>query len=152
VKAAALSLLTSVALILLTAVSVSAEANPANHGHHYGQLKHQAAPPPPVPAPVPPPAQITPPPATTVQPPPVSMPAPAKTSNAGIVAAVVPPAMKILPASQQPLVVKAVKALPQHDPLWWLLLLLAATLAVLWLFVYVQLARIGVKRRLAQVN
>jgi hypothetical protein len=150
VKAAALSLLTSVALILLTAVSVSAEANPANHGHHYGQLKHQAAPPPPVPAP--PPAQITPPPATTVQPPPVSMPAPAKTSNAGIVAAVVPPAMEILPASQQPLVVKAVKALPQHDPLWWLLLLLAATLAVLWLFVYVQLARIGVKRRLAQVN
>jgi hypothetical protein len=33
-----------------------------------------------------------------------------------------------------------------------MLLLLLAALAVLWLFVYIQLARIGVKRRLAQVN
>jgi hypothetical protein len=41
---------------------------------------------------------------------------------------------------------------PQRDQLWWLLLVLAATLAVLWLFVSVQLARTALRRRAGQVS
>lgn len=43
----------SCASVLVTSLVVYADANPNNHGHHYGQLKHQR---PPVPAPQPPPA------------------------------------------------------------------------------------------------
>lgn len=40
----------------------------------------------------------------------------------------------------------------RHDELWWLLLILAAALAALWLFAVVQLGRASMKRRAAQVS
>jgi len=61
-----------------------------------------------------------------------------------------PPAAEIQPVV--PPEVKVVRAIPQHDPLWWLLLVLVAALAVLWLFVTVQLARAVLKRPAAQVS
>jgi hypothetical protein len=137
VRAAALSLLTSVALILLSAVSVSADANPANHGHHYGQVKHRGAPPPQ--------AQV--PPATTTPPPSAAL-------NHGVeaITSAMSPVAETRPAMPQTQAVKIVRAVPQRDQLWWLLLVLAATLAVLWLFVSVQLARTGLQRRAGQVS
>ena len=172
-RAGALSLLLASALILLSAAGVSADANPANHGHHYGQLKHQhvpAAPPPvqvppppaqvpPPPAQVPPPTTTTPPPTTTTPPSATTAPRPAPggpasslSQIAATITSEVPPATEIRPALPLPQEVKIVSALPQHDPLWWLLLVLVATLAVLWLFVSVQLARTAFKRRAAQVS
>jgi hypothetical protein len=57
-KAAAVVASSCAASMLITGLVVYADANPNNHGHHYGQLKHQHAPgpapqPPPAPAPVP---------------------------------------------------------------------------------------------------
>jgi len=51
-KAAAVVALSCMASISVTTLAVYADANPNNHGHHYGQLKHQH---PPVPAPQQPP-------------------------------------------------------------------------------------------------
>jgi hypothetical protein len=131
--------LTSVALILLSAVSVSAEANPANNGHHYGQVKHRGTPPPP------PPAQV--PPVTTTPP-------PAAALNHGVeaITSAMSPVAETRPAMPQTQAVKIVRAVPQRDQLWWLLLVLASTLAVLWLFVSVQLARTAMRRRAGQVS
>ncbi len=56
-KAAAVMAL-SCASISTTGLVVFGDANPNNHGHHYGQLKHQR---PPAPAPQPPPAPAAPP-------------------------------------------------------------------------------------------
>jgi hypothetical protein len=144
VRAAALSLLTSVALILLSAVSVSADANPANNGHHYGQLKHHGAPPPPAQVP---PTTNTPPPAPTA-----SRPASALNHGVEAITSAVLPVAETRPAMPQTQAVKIVRAVPQRDQLWWLLLVLAATLAVLWLFVSVQLARTALRRRAGQVS
>ena len=57
-KAAAVVASSCAASMLITGLVVYADANPNNHGHHYGQLKHQLSPgpapqPPPAPAPVP---------------------------------------------------------------------------------------------------
>jgi hypothetical protein len=133
-------------LILLSAVSVSADANPANNGHHtghhYGQLKHHGAPQPP--------AQVPP---TTTSPPPAAT-APAAALNHGVeaITSAVSPVAETRPAAPQTQAVKIVRAVPQRDQLWWLLLVLAATLAVLWLFVSVQLARTAPRRRAGQVS
>jgi hypothetical protein len=52
-------------------------------------------------------------------------------------------------AEVNPIMAKPVGAVPKGVPFWWLLLVLAATLAILWLFVSVQLARTAFKRRAA---
>jgi hypothetical protein len=141
-------------LILLSAVSVSADANPANNGHHtghhYGQLKHHGAPPPPAQAP--PPTTNTPPPATTAPRPAASAPAAALNHGVEAITSAMSPVAETRPAMPQTQAVKIVRAVPQRDQLWWLLLVLAATLAVLWLFVSVQLARTALRRRAGQVS
>jgi hypothetical protein len=43
----------SCASIVITSLVGYADANPNNHGHHYGQLKHQNPAPPPAPTPTP---------------------------------------------------------------------------------------------------
>jgi hypothetical protein len=149
VRAAALSLLTSVALILLSAVSVSADANPANHGHHYGQVKHRGTPPP---AQAPPPATTTQPPATNTSAPATTSPAAALSHGVEAITSAMSPVAETRPATPQTQAVKIVRAVPQRDQLWWLLLVLAATLAVLWLFVSVQLARTALQRRAGPVS
>jgi hypothetical protein len=172
VRVGAISLLLAAAMIPLSAVSVSADPNFDNPGHHYGWLKHHVPPPPPPPPPVPapPPPVTTPPPTTTTPPPTTTTPPPATTTppaattqpqaasapasafgqNAGTIASAMPPATEIKPVV--PPEVKIVRAIPQRDPLWWLLLVLVAALAVLWLFVTVQLARAALKRPAAQVS
>jgi hypothetical protein len=50
-RAAAVVALSCMASISVTTLVAYADANPSNHGHHYGQLKHQHPP-----APQPPPA------------------------------------------------------------------------------------------------
>jgi hypothetical protein len=141
--------LTSVALILLSAVSVSADANPANNGHHtgnhYGQVKHHGAPPPPAQAP--PPTTNTPPPATTA-----SRPASALNHGVEAITSAVLPVAETRPAMPQTQAVKIVRAVPQRDQLWWLLLILAVALAALWSFAAVQLGRASMQRRAAQVS
>ena len=164
-RVGAISLLLAAAMIPLSAVNVSADPNFDNPGHHYGWLKHHVPPPPPPPPPVPappppvttpPPPTTTPapatttPPATTTQPPAASAPGSALGQSSRTVATALPPAAEIRPVA--PSEVKIVKAMPQRDPLWWLLLVLVAALAALWLFVAVQLARTAWKRPAVQVS
>jgi hypothetical protein len=149
VRAAALSLLTSVALILLSAVSVSADANPANHGHHYGQVKHRGTPPP---AQAPPPTTTTQPPTTNTPPPATTAPAAALNHGVEAISSAISPVAETRPATPQTQAVKIVRAVPQRDQLWWLLLILAAALAALWSFAAVQLGRASMQRRAAQVS
>src|SRR5438477_12585593 len=47
---AATCLLTSLLFLIVSAIPVYADANPNNHGHHYGQLKHPKNPPVPIPS------------------------------------------------------------------------------------------------------
>lgn len=62
-KSAILAVFFSMSLIPIAKLAVYADANPNNHGHHYGQLKHHPAPvPPPIPAPIPAPIPNPPPP------------------------------------------------------------------------------------------
>jgi hypothetical protein len=167
VRAAALSLLVSFALIPLSAVGVFAEENNhSNNGNHYGQVAPRgahpadqlqesgqhgngpiAAPPAaPAPAAQPPAAQ----PIAAVLHAPMSTSASAVNTGAGANTAE-GPALVLNPVVPQSGDVSIVRAVPQSDTeRWWLLLILAATLAVLWSFATVQLTRAGLKRRTRQ--
>ena len=155
-RKAAVALLASLALIPLSAAGVSADANPANHGHHYGQIKHHRAPTPP-PPPVTPPAPATtpanvPPPATTTPPPAGSgSDASHGTGSGTIGSTIASQPLEVRPAFPSTGSVNRVTAAAQRnqDP-WWLLLILAVSLAALWSFAFVRLARIAWKRRTVQ--
>lgn len=142
-RAAALGGLLALALLPVSSLAVYADANPANHGHHYGQLKHHHG------APPPPPPPVTAPPATVPAPGGPRNPGPgagpAITSVAPSLAAirvVLPP----VPSGE----VKLVRSVPPADQNpWWLLLILLVSLAVLWLFAVLQLTRAGLKRRVS---
>jgi hypothetical protein len=69
--------------------------------------------------------------------------------STGDIASVEAPPLEVKPLLPMPVDVNIAKRAPQNDQLWWLLLVLAATLAILWLFVSVQLARPAFKRRAA---
>lgn len=109
VSAAALS---AVLLLAILSVAASAEANPNNRGHHYGQLKHQKAAPP----------------STTVQNP------GSNTSPSAAIGAtqVTLPALKLLPTARTAAQIKPASH-RSLDPWWWLVLLLVPALLALWL-------------------
>jgi hypothetical protein len=163
VRAAALSLLVSFVLIPLSAVGVSADGNNGNQGNQYGQITQQGSHPAaqleqsgqhddtPIAPPTAAPAPTTQPPAS--QPLEAAPVAPTGTSasalNSGAVATTSEaPPLELKPVLSHSGDVNMAKAVPERDQeLWWLLLILAATLAVLWLFAFVQLARSSMKRR-----
>jgi pilus assembly protein Flp/PilA len=142
VGATGLAFLVSLALVPLSSLSVNADANPDNPGHHYGWYKHHPSPPPPPPSPraVPPPTAppVTPPPVTQVQP---------RTQGGGGAGGAEQNA-----AAQSTVLVHvptgaliATQQLPDPDEDWWLVLALALVLAVFWLYVFVLLLRTLVK-------
>jgi hypothetical protein len=134
--------LTSLGLFLITAAPVFADANPNNHGHHYGQIKH----PKPVPVPTPSPA-----PAPALVPAPASAPAP---SHPGIVSAspaaapVQLPANGLIPVSNVPVAQPrtAYSTPAAGNPLWWLLLTILPALFAAWLIAF-RILMGGVARR-----
>lgn len=150
VRTCALALFAVVALIPVSTVSVYADANPANHGHHYGQLKHRPAPPPPV------------------NPPPVVTPAPTSppgaTHSGGVGAGISHvstqaqlPAVQIkiqLPLAGVPGGEDLVRSVPQpqpppgFDP--WLILALVLSVSALWLYAFIRLARSAGRWRMNQ--
>jgi len=135
-KASALAMFAVVALIPLSASGVSADANPANHGHHYGQLKHRPAPPPPPPV-VPP---VVKPPAVT--PPGATPPGPGTTGTHVLL-----PALQIKidsPIAGVPggyPLTRSVTPRPQPGLDSWLVLALVVSVLALWIYVFVRLAR-----------
>jgi hypothetical protein len=130
-KAVALVAFSLLAWLPLTILTVSAAANPNNHGHHYGQLKHQ---PPPVPPPQPPP-----PPAPKSNPPSgATIVSHANTAIAPVIAPPVAGGELPLPPSGGP------GAAPQRapaagppfrDPNLWIVEALLPVLAIVWLIV-----------------
>jgi hypothetical protein len=117
--------------------TVLADANPNNHGHHYGQLKHRLAPPP------------------VTNPPPSSQHIPAITSvtlTAGHRLGNAPAAAQQATSLAIPWpVLKAgalrkVDSTPSSGESWLLLLILPALLAV-WLLVFARAALAAARRR-----
>lgn len=140
VHIAAGAVLASTVFMLAASTPVYAAANPRNHGHHYGQLKHPKHHPGPVPVPHPSPA-----------------PAPRPVThhsggNTGVQAGG-DTQVSLLPLSTgsttiDQRTVPALRADPTPlpgDPLWWLVITILPTLAVAWL-----IALSGVVRRAAR--
>ena len=129
-----LVLVVSLALIALSSVSVYADANPNNHGHHSGRYKHHQSPPPPSQAPP------SPHPSPHSAPPSPSTPAAGdETRNR----AVKPSTVEPIPTAA----VRLVQPSSDPDPDWWLVLGVALALAAFWLYVFGLLARTVVRRR-----
>jgi hypothetical protein len=141
-RAVALAGVLALAFLAVSSLGVSADANPSNHGHHYGQLKHRAAP-------LPPPT-VTPP-TTNPAPPPAGGVAQKPTGTDNSV--VLPPLEIKLILPHMPMgEVNIVRAVPERDSnLWWLLVVLVVTLGALWMFAAVQLGRASLKLRRGQV-
>lgn len=129
----------------LSSITASAAANPRNHGHHYGQLKHQHHKPPP---------------------PPAHQPGPGSTStgthagdgvNGGgagdagtaTTGSLINNANRSADLRRVPtgLPLTFAKVTGPSDPLWWLALAAGASLALLWLLIGALLARAVVRRR-----
>jgi 4-amino-4-deoxy-L-arabinose transferase-like glycosyltransferase len=155
-RAAALGGFVALALLPVSSLAVYADANPANHGHHYGQLKHHHGAPPPPPPPVTAPPVTAPP----VIAPPATAPAPGGSHNPGpgtspAITSVAPSlaAVRIVLPPVPSGEVNLVRSVPPSDQnVWWLLLILVVSLAVLWLFAVLQLTRAGLKRRWSQAT
>lgn len=130
-KAAAVVAL-SCAWIPVTGLVVFADANPSNHGHHYGQLKHQH---PPVPAPQPPPAPA-PPPAPKPNPPAI---VPIASQPGDAVGQTTAPPVSTLPLPDlggRQIQKQGVAALPPlRDPNLWVVEALLPALLIVWLIV-----------------
>lgn len=145
VRASALALFALVALIPVPAVSVYADANPANHGHHYGQLKHRHAPPPPV---APPPV-VTP---APTPPPGVTHPGGVGAGTSHVSTQAQLPAVQIkleLPLTGVPAGNAIVRSAPQLQPGVdpWLILALVLSVFALWLYAFIRLAWSAGRRR-----
>lgn len=110
-----------VAACLALAPAGALAYNPGNHGHHYGQLKHQQTPPPP---------SIV---------PPVVGPAPAVggaiATTMGQISAAVPPVAE-LPLPEAAPVISVAADRPNGDGVSWLVLLILPGLVAVWLIVF----------------
>ena len=142
-RAAALAGFLALALLPVSGLSVSADANPSNHGHHYGQLKHRAGPPPP--------PTVTPP-TTNAPPPPAGGPGGAQNPTGADTSMPLPRLEVKLILPRVPMgEVNIVRAVPERDSnLWWLLVVLVIALAALWIFAALQLGRASLKSRRGQ--
>lgn len=136
-RIAAIASLSTVALMVGTAATAYADANPSNNGHHYGQLKHPKAPPSPSPSPNP-----------GGQPTPTTHPAVAitVTTPAPITISITlgPVASPVASGQIEP--VLGLPELPGNEDDWLLLLILPSLIAV-WV-----IAAIGLVRRLSRVG
>jgi hypothetical protein len=129
----------SCASISMTGLVVFADANPNNHGHHYGQLKHQH---PPVPAAQPPPA--------VVPPPPGIVPPPVRPNPPAVAPGVVHPNVAIAQTNPPPVSIGVIPPLPDlggqtapqkaggavqpfRDPNLWVVEALLPALLIVWL-------------------
>lgn len=152
IRIATVASLSSLALVAGSSVTAFAAPDPDNHGHHYGQLKHQlvTSPPPPVPTPTPHPVvQPTPyvapvihtPAAGSVAAGPVEQPAPVSGTS--------DPIMSVAPVIELNQAVDS--AAGQFD---WLLVLILPLLLAVWLIAFVGLARrlSGARRKVLQVQ
>jgi hypothetical protein len=150
IRIAAVASLSSLALVAASPVDAFAAPNPNNHGHHYGQLKHQRVTSPPPPAPAPTPHSVVQP---TTSGAPISQAV--RAGSAG--AAPVEQAGTTLPdaiASPVAPVIQLQQAAVPAGQLDWLLLLILPSLLAVWLIAFVGLARglFGVRRRVLQVQ
>jgi len=126
---AATCLLTSLLFLIVSAIPVYADANPNNHGHHYGQLKHPKNPPVPIPSSNP---ASTPAPHSHAATVPVAQGAdPAPGSSSLSPASSLVPVIKA-PAAKMPSAFRA--AMP--DPLWWLPITILPLLFAAWLIAF----------------
>jgi len=127
---AAAGVTTSLIFFVMSALPVYADANPNNHGHHYGQLKHPKDPPVPTPATTPPPSPVT----TSA---PTSHPVSAGASRGAPPAASSSLALPVV--SPIPVAAQTRTAFSNPvpgDPLWWLLLTILPTLFAAWLIAF----------------
>jgi hypothetical protein len=134
----------SCASIFISGLVVYADANPNNHGHHYGQLKHQhpvpVPPPPPAPAPAPrpnPPAVV--PAVPTVPHPNVVI---AQTNPPSVSSGLTPPLPNLGGQTSPQRAGAAVQ--PFRDPNLWVVQALLPALLIVWLIL---LAALRVRRR-----
>ncbi len=131
---AAAGVTTSLIFFVMSALPVYADANPNNHGHHYGQLKHPKHPPVPTPATTPPPSPVT-------TPAPTSHPVSAGASQGATPAAgsfLALPVVSPIPVADTPAAqTRTAFSNPvPGDPLWWLLLTILPTLFAAWLIAF----------------
>jgi hypothetical protein len=125
-----------------SSVAAFADADPDNHGHHYGQLKHRQTPPPP-PAPTPLSA-----PATLPTTPPAANTAAASGATTTIIDIPSVVAAPISDSQAKPIKLVASSPTPEGGQPWLVLLLLPALLAA-WLMVFTR-AAINASRRFIQ--
>lgn len=125
----------AIVVVVVALAPVSAFAfNSSNHGHHYGQLKHQQTPPPNPPPPA-------------VNPQPLTGPTPAVhhliTSVAGQSKAdvVAPPVFLPVPV----IIIGSTR--PKADDVSWLVLLILPSLVAVWVMVFAR-AAVTMKRRM----
>lgn len=143
-RATAVGAFVAIVLIPLSSITALADANPNNHGHHYGQLKHRH------PAPQPTPSAFRP-----TAPPIVTHLVGTVARGAGSVPG--SGAAQIAAPGDTGLVhvaagsINLARTSAQPDPDWWLVLAFAVTLIALWLWVLASLARSLLRRRHARV-
>lgn len=140
------AVLASAACMLVATAPAYAAANPRNHGHHYGQLKHPKHHPVPSPNPQPNP-----------QPTPKPVPGPAskpvtvnlsRTVSKGVTDALPVVALSPAATTQPDQTITLLPTSVPTDPLWWLILTLLPALAVL-LFIALRGIALRLMRRLA---
>ncbi|MGH7764449.1 MAG: hypothetical protein ACREOM_08545 [Candidatus Dormibacteraceae bacterium] len=124
----------SIALIPASAIGVFAYANPNNHGHHYGQLKHRPGVPAQAPRPESPPVV----PAVRLV---------TGVTPIGGAAAQIISLPTVAPAAGVPGGYKLVRSVPTTGVNPWLILALLVSGASLWLYVFYLLARSATRRQ-----
>lgn len=143
VSRTALALVASLALFPLSTLSVHADADPDNHGHHYGWYKQHHSPPPQVPAPHPAQPPSSPPSATHGR----DATAGADTvGGGGNDVAVKTSASSVVPTEALP------QPTPDRDEDWWLPLALALAVAAFWLYVFALFVRANAKGQRARAS